>query len=114
MPLTSRVAGQPGCSSLISPTAASPGVRPAPTHSSEPAGQDDQTHIKPQWSSHLLCAYLNQLWQKDLQVSIWDLLKEVNRCPPHSWIGKAERDEGPVDLAMSGANVWKTNTQTQE
>lgn len=61
--------------------------------------------------SHLLCAYLNQLWQKDLQVSVWYLLKEVNRCPPHSRIRKAEKDEGPVDLAMSGANVCKTNTQ---
>lgn len=50
--------------------------------------------------SHLLWAYLNQLWQKDLQVSVRYLLKEVNRCPPHSWIGKAEKDEGPVDLAQ--------------
>lgn len=64
--------------------------------------------------SQLPCAYLNQLWQKDLQVSVWYLLKEVNRCPAHSWIGKAEKDEGPVDLAMSGANVYETNTQTQE
>lgn len=45
--LTSRVAGRSGCSSGISPTAASPEVHLTPTHSSEPAGQDedaDQTN----------------------------------------------------------------------
>lgn len=103
--LTSRVAGQSECSLEISPTAASPEVHPAPTHSSEPAGQND-------WSIHWgstsecvtcshrcvtvsavrWCAYLDQLRQKNLKLSIWYLLKVVNCGAPHSLIAKTEKD----------------------
>lgn len=38
------------------------------------------------------CAYLDQLWQKNLKLSIWYLLKVVNCSAPHSLIIKTEKD----------------------
>lgn len=65
-------------------------------------------------ASHHLGAYLNQLRKKNLQVSVWYLLKEVDRCPPHSRIRKATKDEGSVDLTMreNTQNLSKSHTQT--